>query len=605
MPGTSNSKITITNNNYSNSSSSIALGALEITPLVRNFSSGGSSSSRYSKGGGVGGDNTKERSTTMTTTTMTASTNNGRQQQQKNQSTTKSNSYRTKQSLGQLKVVVLSVYDLALREPPNCVTISACHETISTGPPIQRHKDRNSFKFAGSSSSSNTTNTTVVSSNSSVISTSSNMTNIIRSSASTGTSSQQQQQQQPSTAPIPSSNEVSIHAPLPELYKETVQIQLVYSATKSDYNLITEYPLNQLNINEPMWLILRFEKQQQQNQQQQQSRSAPVAATPPSTSISWNVPQNDNDDDDDIVPPTIRVQMTLSGPYRPEIEAIVKLGSIWFQMVDTIEHQLYQMIHSITIIPSSIVQKVITTMIPNNNNTNKQLLYIVLDMKYYILLLAVPIIAILLVSAPILIGISVAILPILLPIISLVLVLLIGIGIIGFILYCSSSTGRTVIGTNIIKPAMTTFLSSKAGQKVVYETGPRPTILHVTRAIIPGHHNMMGRLLISLGIDFIGSTSYLIPVLGELTDIVWAPFQTILIMALYDDTTSGNTGSQQLSHLKYLSFMEEILPFTDIIPTATIGWFQQYGVPFIMNKLMNLTNNNNNSITTTTARYKI
>jgi hypothetical protein len=61
----------------------------------------------------------------------------------------------------------------------------------------------------------------------------------------------------------------------------------------------------------------------------------------------------------------------------------------------------------------------------------------------------------------------------------------------------------------------------------------------------------------------IGSASYLIPVVGEGLDLAWAPTQTILIMAMYDITTPN---------LKYASFVEEVLPFTDIVPSATIGW---------------------------------
>ena len=86
---------------------------------------------------------------------------------------------------------------------------------------------------------------------------------------------------------------------------------------------------------------------------------------------------------------------------------------------------------------------------------------------------------------------------------------------------------------------------------------------------------MWSKLVISLLIDLIGSSSYLLPVVGEGLDIAWAPIQTILIMAMYDPTTPN---------LKYVSFVEEILPFTDIVPTATIGWMFQFIVPKFINK---------------------
>jgi hypothetical protein len=68
-------------------------------------------------------------------------------------------------------------------------------------------------------------------------------------------------------------------------------------------------------------------------------------------------------------------------------------------------------------------------------------------------------------------------------------------------------------------------------------------------------------------IDFIGSSSYLLPGVGEGFDVAWAPIQTILLMAMYDET---------MPSLKYISFMEEILPFTDVLPSGTLGWCRQY-----------------------------
>lgn len=106
----------------------------------------------------------------------------------------------------------------------------------------------------------------------------------------------------------------------------------------------------------------------------------------------------------------------------------------------------------------------------------------------------------------------------------------------------------------------------------MYDTGPRPTPVSVCRQIMPS--TIWSKLLISLIIDLIGSSSYLLPVVGEGFDIGWAPAQTILIMALYEDTTPN---------LKYLSFLEEALPFTDIVPSASIGWACEF-LPVIWNE---------------------
>jgi hypothetical protein len=77
---------------------------------------------------------------------------------------------------------------------------------------------------------------------------------------------------------------------------------------------------------------------------------------------------------------------------------------------------------------------------------------------------------------------------------------------------------------------------------------------------------------VSLLIDFIGSSSYLLPGVGEAFDITWAPIQTILLMAMYD---------KAMPSLKYISFIEEIMPFTDVLPSGTLGWVRKYS-PLVM-----------------------
>mmetsp|Transcript_34117 Transcript_34117/g.53200 ORF Transcript_34117/g.53200 Transcript_34117/m.53200 type:complete len:133 (+) Transcript_34117:59-457(+) len=73
------------------------------------------------------------------------------------------------------------------------------------------------------------------------------------------------------------------------------------------------------------------------------------------------------------------------------------------------------------------------------------------------------------------------------------------------------------------------------------------------------------KLVISVLIDIMGFLTYFIPVLAEFLDIFWAPLSSILIFQLY--------GSSLLTGI---ALIEEGLPFTDIIPTATIGWLCQF-----------------------------
>ena len=68
-----------------------------------------------------------------------------------------------------------------------------------------------------------------------------------------------------------------------------------------------------------------------------------------------------------------------------------------------------------------------------------------------------------------------------------------------------------------------------------------------------------GKLLICLTIDVIGSSSEVLPLLGEITDVVYAPIAATVLRNLY--------GSNILFGLE---FAEEILPFTDVLPLATI-----------------------------------
>jgi hypothetical protein len=65
--------------------------------------------------------------------------------------------------------------------------------------------------------------------------------------------------------------------------------------------------------------------------------------------------------------------------------------------------------------------------------------------------------------------------------------------------------------------------------------------------------------------DLIGMSSYFIPALGEFTDIVWAPISGFIFFKLFGGRF-GLIGG-------VLDFLEEILPFTDIIPSFTIAWF--------------------------------
>lgn len=71
------------------------------------------------------------------------------------------------------------------------------------------------------------------------------------------------------------------------------------------------------------------------------------------------------------------------------------------------------------------------------------------------------------------------------------------------------------------------------------------------------------KLLICIVIDIIGTSSELIPVVGEISDVAWSPIAAYVLRSLY--------GGSNVIFL--FEFVEEILPFTDVLPLATICWF--------------------------------
>ena len=75
-------------------------------------------------------------------------------------------------------------------------------------------------------------------------------------------------------------------------------------------------------------------------------------------------------------------------------------------------------------------------------------------------------------------------------------------------------------------------------------------------------------LIACLIMDLIGMSSYLLPLVGETEDIIWAPISGLIFYLLFGKRRFGMVGG-------IFSFLEELLPGTDIIPTFTIGWWMR------------------------------
>lgn len=80
--------------------------------------------------------------------------------------------------------------------------------------------------------------------------------------------------------------------------------------------------------------------------------------------------------------------------------------------------------------------------------------------------------------------------------------------------------------------------------------------------------NRISKLLIGLLLDGIGMISFSIPFLGEFSDVVWAPIAAFIMSRMY----KGRVGRVA----SILTFVEEALPFTDVIPSFTITWIYTY-----------------------------
>jgi hypothetical protein len=75
-------------------------------------------------------------------------------------------------------------------------------------------------------------------------------------------------------------------------------------------------------------------------------------------------------------------------------------------------------------------------------------------------------------------------------------------------------------------------------------------------------------LLLCIIMDVIGYASFALPGLGELSDVIWAPISAFVFYKTFGGT-KGAFGA-------IFNFAEEILPFTDFIPSFTIMWIWQY-----------------------------
>lgn len=75
----------------------------------------------------------------------------------------------------------------------------------------------------------------------------------------------------------------------------------------------------------------------------------------------------------------------------------------------------------------------------------------------------------------------------------------------------------------------------------------------------------MPSLAFCIVMDLLGMATYALPLFGEWGDIVWAPISAFVFYRTFGGMT-GAIGSM-------VNLAEELIPFLDIMPTFTIGYF--------------------------------
>jgi len=74
-------------------------------------------------------------------------------------------------------------------------------------------------------------------------------------------------------------------------------------------------------------------------------------------------------------------------------------------------------------------------------------------------------------------------------------------------------------------------------------------------------------LALCIFLDFLGCASYVLPFIGEFSDIIWAPISGIIFFSIFGKKIGVFGGM--------FSVVEELLPGLDFIPTFTIAWYMR------------------------------
>mmetsp|Transcript_41338 Transcript_41338/g.54341 ORF Transcript_41338/g.54341 Transcript_41338/m.54341 type:complete len:394 (+) Transcript_41338:317-1498(+) len=232
---------------------------------------------------------------------------------------------------------------------------------------------------------------------------------------------------------------------------------------------------------------------------------------------------------------TVYLSLTLNGPMRQEVKTACT-------MFDTV---------------TSLIDKGLGFLYDTGVSTRPYVL------NRYSLMAALPFSILAAIALPGVLAVVTVGMPVLFPFFLLFFLFAMAVGLLSGGVALLSRPGRTRVAAHV-EPVVSQLKNTTVGQQLLYETGPRPSPDALVEAIVPT--DVWYKLGASLLIDFIGSSSYALPMLGEGTDVLWAPVQAMLLHKMY---------SRSSPWASYVGFAEELLPFTDACPTATLAWFHE------------------------------
>ena len=228
------------------------------------------------------------------------------------------------------------------------------------------------------------------------------------------------------------------------------------------------------------------------------------------------------------------IAIGLNGPLRTEFQAVVYVSKLYNSFIDTSVDATFSGVES-----GALIFKQKHVFIP-----------------FTILALT---------SIPVAVICCTVGLPVFFPLILIGIVGSVMLASVAGVVAVSSKKSREKIQT-VINPLWKKLTCTAVGQQILYQTGPRPNLQKIVKTFTPKAKHQ--KLIASIIIDAIGSSSYALPFLGEATDIAWAPISAIIVGAMYSESSP---------YIYYINLLEEVLPFTDILPSATLAWLRENG----------------------------